>query len=189
MSNNYSFEQQLNFALRLFTLLTVIELLNLITGRQLNQLALVPRELEALGGIILSPFLHGSLWHYSSNIVPICLFSILVMQYGTSRFWKATAFIFLATGGLVWLLGRDAFHLGASGIVYGYFGFLLYAGFISRRPKLIFISLAVGFFYGGLIFGVLPLQSYISWESHLFGFLSGLAAAKIFVEPKTLQSN
>lgn len=185
MSSHYSFEQQLNFALRLFALLTVIELLNLVTGRQLNQLALVPRELDALGGILISPFLHGSIWHYTSNIIPICLFSVLVMQYGIGRFWKATAFIFVATGLLVWLMGRNAFHLGASGVVYGYFGFLLLAGFISRKPKLIFISLAVGFFYGGLIFGVLPLQRYISWESHLFGFLSGLAAAKLFVDRKT----
>lgn len=181
MSSKFSFEQQLNFALRLFALLTVIELLNLVTGRQLNQLALMPREVNALGGILISPFLHGSLLHYSSNIFPICLFSILVMQYGVSAFWKATGFIFLFTGILVWLLGRSATHLGASGIVYGYFGFLLYAGFISRRPKLIFISIAVGFFYGGLIFGVLPVRSYISWESHLFGFISGLAAAKLFV--------
>jgi membrane associated rhomboid family serine protease len=188
LSRSFSFEQQLNFTLRLFALLTVVELLNLVTGRQLNQLALVPREVDALGGILISPFLHGSLWHYTSNIVPICLFSFLVMQYGTSRFWKTTAFIFLTTGVLVWLLGRDAFHLGASGIVYGYFGFLLYAGFISRRPKLIFISLAVGFFYGGMIFGVLPMQSYISWESHLFGFISGLAAAKLFVDASTTQT-
>lgn len=185
MSSHYSFEQQLNFALRLFALLTVIELLNLVTGRQLNQLALVPRDLNALGGIFISPFLHGSLWHYSSNIVPICLFSVLVMQYGVRNFWKTTAFIFLVTGILVWLLGRDAFHLGASGIVYGFFGFLLYAGFLSRRPKLIIISIAVGFFYGGLIFGVLPVRSYISWESHLFGFLSGLTAAKLFVRKES----
>lgn len=184
LSNSFSFEQQLNFALRLFALLSAIELVNLLTGRQLNHLALVPREVDALGGIFISPFLHGSLLHYSSNIVPICLFSVLMMQYGVRSFWKATAFIFLLTGVLVWLLGRDAYHLGASGIVYGYFGFLVYAGFVSRKPKLIFISLAVGFFYGGMIFGILPMQRFISWESHLFGFLSGLAAAKIFVSAR-----
>lgn len=181
MTNRLSFEQQLNFALRLFTLLTVIELLNLVTGRQLNHLALIPRDLHALGGILISPFLHGSLWHYMSNIVPICVFSVLVMQYGGRCFAKVSVFILLITGALVWLLGRDAYHLGASGIVYGYFGFLLVAGFVSRKPKLIFISLAVGFFYGGMIFGVLPLQRFISWESHLFGFLSGIVAAKLFV--------
>lgn len=180
MTKTFTFEQQLNFVLRLFTLLTVIEILNMVTGRQLNHLALVPRDVDTLAGILLGPFLHGSLWHYLSNIVPICLFSVLLMQYGQRSFWQSTAFIVVVTGGLVWLFGRSAFHLGASGVIYGYFGFLLYAGFISRRPKLIFISLMVGFFYGGMIFGVLPLQRFVSWESHLFGFISGLVAARLF---------
>ena len=182
MSSRYSLEQQLNFTLRLFALLTVLELLNLVTGRQLNHLALVPRKLDALGGIFISPFMHGSLMHYASNIVPICLFSVLVMQYGRKTWWQASGFILIVTGLLVWLFGRNAYHLGASGMVYGYFGFLLFAGFISRSIKLIAISLLVGFFYGGLIFGVLPMRPYISWESHLFGFLVGIAAARLFVK-------
>lgn len=181
MEKTASFEQQLNFALRLFVLLTVVELLNFISGRQLNYFALVPRELDQLLGIFISPFLHGSLMHFASNIVPICLFALLAMQYGPKCFWQVTGFIFVVSGSLVWILGRDAYHLGASGMVYGYFGFLLYAGFLSGKIKLILISLAVGFFYGGLIFGVLPMQRYISWESHLFGFLAGLAAAQLFV--------
>lgn len=162
-------------------LLTVIELINMFTGRQLNHLALVPREFDAIAGIFISPFLHGGLGHYLSNIVPICLFSILMLQYGTKTFVKSTIFILILSGLLVWLLGRNAHHLGASGMVYGYFGFLVYAGFISRRIKLIVISLLVGFFYGGLIFGVLPLRAWVSWESHLFGLICGLAAAKLFV--------
>lgn len=182
MSAHYSLEQQLNFTLRLFALLTVLELLNLVTGRQLNHLALIPRHIDALGGIFISPFLHGSLMHYTSNIIPVCLFSVLVMQYGRKVWWQSSAFILVFTGLLVWLLARDAYHLGASGIVYGYFGFLVFAGFISRRIKLMAISLLVGFFYGGLIFGVLPVHAYISWESHLFGFLTGIAAARIFVK-------
>ncbi len=181
MQTRYTFEQQLNLILKLFTLITAIELLNILMGRQLNHLALVPRELDRLYGIIISPFLHGSLWHYLSNIIPICLFSWLAMQYGRRCFVNTTLFVFLATGLLVWLFGRDAYHLGASGIVYGYFGFLLFAGFISGRIKLIMISLLVGFFYGGMIFGVLPMRAYVSWESHLFGFLAGLVAAKLFV--------
>lgn len=163
-----------------FLLLTVLEVINLLSGRALNQFALFPRETNSLIGIAISPFIHGGLWHYLSNIVPICLFSFLVLQYGHSRFWLISFFIILLTGTLVWLFGRSAYHLGASGLVYGYFGFLVLAGFLSKRPKLIGISLLVGFFYGGLIFGVLPLQKFVSWESHLFGLVSGLIAAKIW---------
>ena len=83
---------------------------------------------------------------------------------------------------LVWLLGREALHLGASGLIYGYFGFLIFAGFISKRLKLIAISLLVSFFYGGMIFGVLPVAGFISWESHLFGFLIGVVAAKLWAK-------
>lgn len=182
MNQRYNFDQQLNFVLKLFALLTVVEILNLLTGRQLNQFALVPREFDAAIGILFSPFLHGSLWHYTSNIVPICLFSLLVMQYGIRCFWQVTATVFIGTGILVWLFGRDAFHLGASGVVYGYFGFLLYAGFLSGRIRLMLMSILVGFFYGGLIFGIFPIKGYVSWESHLFGFFMGLVSALIFVK-------
>lgn len=169
----------------LFALLTLLELINLLTGRVLSQFAIYPRTIFGLSGIIVSPFIHGSIWHYVSNLVPVCLFSFLVLQYGRSRFIAVSLFIILLTGGLVWLLGRSSFHLGASGLIYGYFGFLLLAGFLSKRPKLILISLLVGFFYGGMIFGVLPIRSFISWESHLFGLISGLIAAKLWAKSST----
>lgn len=170
--------QQLRFVASVFALLCAIEGLNLLTGRALNQFGLIPREVSALPGILLSPFLHGNLWHFFSNIVPICVFCFFMLQYGTRRFVVVTLFIIVATGLLVWLFGREARHVGISGLVYGYFAFLLLAGFLSRKPKLIVISLIVGFFYGGLIFGVLPSRPFVSWESHLFGFVAGLVAAK-----------
>jgi membrane associated rhomboid family serine protease len=81
------------------------------------------------------------------------------------------------TGLLVWVFARDARHLGASGILYGYFGYLLLAGFLSKRIWLALISVMVLIFYGSMIWGVLPSQPFISWESHLFGFVSGLYLA------------
>ncbi|MDG1255024.1 MAG: rhomboid family intramembrane serine protease [Glaciecola sp.] len=80
--------------------------------------------------------------------------------------------------------GRDGQHLGASGVVYGYFGYLVLAGWLSKRVWLALISVGVVFFYGGLIWGVLSTQSYISWESHLFGFVSGLFLAYQFRQSK-----
>lgn len=185
MNNSaFTFKQQTHITLRLFLLLTVTEAVNLFTGRILNQLAINPRDMDGLWGIVAAPLLHGNVWHYASNIVPLCLFSWLAMYYGRRSFWLASTWILLATGLLVWLFGRDAYHLGASGIVYGYFGFLLLAGFISGRFRLILLSLIVGFFYGGLIFGVLPVKAWISWESHLFGFIAGLMAAWLFVKKR-----
>ncbi len=174
----------IQIVISLFAVITLLEVINLVSGRMLNQFAILPRETSHLSGIVISPFLHGSLWHYLSNIVPVCLFSYFLLQWGKPRYFTVSAFIIVVTGLLVWLLGRSAFHLGASGLIYGYFGFLLVAGFLSKKPRLILISIVVGFFYGGMIFGVLPLKSFISWESHLFGLLSGFAAAMIWAKPE-----
>ena len=165
-----------------FVVITALEIINLLTGRMLNQYAIFPRTLSGLYGIPVSPVIHGSISHYVSNIVPLCIFSFLLLQYGARKFVMVTMFIMIFTGMLVWTLARPSYHLGASGIVYGYFGFLLLAGFLSKRIKLIVISLLVGFFYGGLIFGILPTNRFISWESHLFGMATGLIAAKIWAK-------
>ncbi|WP_428982833.1 rhomboid family intramembrane serine protease [Paraglaciecola aquimarina] len=150
----------------------------------LNQFGNIPRYVPGLTGIITGPFIHGSLQHYLSNIFPLCIFSYLLLQYGIHRYLLVTVWITLLTGILVWLFARSATHIGVSGVVYGYFGYLLLAGFLSRKIKLMIISLVVGFFYGGLIFGVLPSSPYVSWESHLFGFISGLVAARLWAKPR-----
>jgi membrane associated rhomboid family serine protease len=89
----------------------------------------------------------------------------------------------ITSGLLVWLFARPATHIGVSGVVYGYFGYLVLAGFLSGKFKLIIISVLVAFFYGGLIFGILPSSPFVSWESHLFGFIAGLVAAKLWAKP------
>ena len=104
------------------------------------------------------------------------------LQHGIKRYVLVSLWLILATGVLVWLFGRSAIHVGMSGVVYGYFGYLVLAGFLSKEPKLILISLAVIVFYGGMIVGVVPEKAFVSWESHLFGFISGLAAAKMFTK-------
>ena len=171
------FGLQIKIVIFICMLLFGIELVNLFTGRYLNQFGLIPRSLPSLPGIIVSPFLHGSFLHFVSNIIPLAIFSFLMLQHGVRRFALVTAFCILVSGLLIWLLGRNAIHVGASGLIYGYFAYLLLAGILSKEIKLIVISLLVGFGYGGLIFGVLPVNPYVSWESHLFGFIVGLGSA------------
>lgn len=179
------FKQQLKTALCVALLISVIEVINFLTNRSLNQFGLIPRDINGLTGLITAPFLHGSLWHYFSNIVPFTLFSILMMQHGTSRYIKVSLICTIISGLLVWIFARQAIHVGASGLIYGYFGYLILAGFLSGKVKLILISLFVGIGYGTLVFGVLPIGRYISWESHLFGLLCGLAAAYYFNRRKS----
>lgn len=175
--------QHIRLVLAIFILFSAIEVINLFTGRMLSQLGTIPRYVPGLKGIFLGPFVHGSLQHYFSNIIPLCIFSYLLLQYGLKRYLQVTLWIMLMTGLLVWLFARPATHIGVSGVIYGYFGYLVLAGFLSGKFKLIIISMLVAFFYGGLIFGILPSSPFVSWESHLFGFITGLAAAKLWAKP------
>lgn len=160
--------------------LALVEAINLFTGRSLVSLGIFPRELSGLLGIVLSPFIHGSIWHFFANIIPLCVFTFLLYQLAANHFRQLTVFLILSTGLLVWLFARSSFHVGASGLIYGYFGYILVAGFMSKRIIPTLVAAVVAVVYGGMIFGVLPLRAYVSWESHLFGLLMGLAATKLF---------
>lgn len=176
-------KQQIKWVLVLLAILSMVEVINLLSGRMLNQFGNIPRYVPGLTGIFLGPFIHGSLQHFLSNIIPLGIFSYLMLQYGLKRYLLVSLWIISLSGILVWLFGRSATHIGASGVIYGYFGYLVLAGLLSKSAKLLIIAILVAFFYGGLIFGVLPSNPFVSWESHLFGFIAGLIAAKLWVNP------
>ncbi len=168
---------QIRILLTLGALLIVIEAANLLSGNSLNQFGVVPRSLEHIPYIFTAPFLHGTPAHLMANILPLLLFMWLTMQWG-KRTFVLTTLSALIIGGLgVWLFGRSATHIGASGMVYGYFGFLVLAGFRSNKFRYLVISLVVAALYGGMLIGVLPTSKFISFEYHLFGFIGGLFAA------------
>ncbi|MEW9798948.1 rhomboid family intramembrane serine protease [Alteromonas sp. CYL-A6] len=158
-------------------LLIVCEILNIFTGNALNQFGVLPRHLFSLWHVVTAPFLHASPTHLMMNLLPLLLFMWLTMQWGRRIFILTTLCVMLMGGLGVWTFGRSAMHIGASGMVYGYFGFLLLGGFVSRRLVYLLISLLVIALYGGMVFGVLPGKQFISFEYHLFGFAAGLFSA------------
>ena len=128
----------------------------------------------------LSPFLHGGLGHVISNTVPLLILAGFVALRGPSRLLYVTLIVVVVGGAGVWVFGRTAAHVGASGLVFGYFGYLMASGWYDRRPLSIIIAVGVFFLYGTLLFGVFPTAGFVSWEGHLFGLIAGVLAARTF---------
>jgi len=154
---------------------------------QLNTLGILPLNLVGLRGILFAPFLHGGFYHVAANTVPFIVLGWLVMLRNISDFYFVSIIAALVGGLGTWLIGEPrSVHIGASGVIFGYFGYLLFRGYFERSFVAIAISLIIAFTYGSLIWGVLPTRSYISWEGHLFGFIGGIIAAKLLSPSKTV---
>jgi membrane associated rhomboid family serine protease len=167
----------------------IVFILNeVIFGGRLNALGILPHRFIGLRGILFAPFLHGNLYHIAANTVPFVILGWVVMLRNTKDFYFVS-FMSALVGGLgTWLIGRpNSVHIGASGVIFGYFGYLLFRGYFERSFVAIAISIAIAIGYGGMIWGVLPTRSYISWEGHLFGFIGGILAAKLLAPRKTAQ--
>lgn len=152
----------------------VVFALNGVLPLELNRFGVTPRTLVGLGGIPLMPFLHEGWRHLLSNSVP--LFLLLTLMAGSqANTWRVVGQIVVLGGALLWLFGRPATHVGASGLVFGLIAFLIVSGFVERRMLAILVALAVGFLFGGtLLSGILPrFGSAISWEGHLLGAVAG----------------
>lgn len=160
-------------------LLWAVEAANLLTGHQLNTWGILPRTVMGLRGIFLSPFLHGNVNHLLVNTVPFLVLGGLVALQGRRAFLGVSVVVVVCGGVALWLCGRGGYHIGASGLIFGYFGFLVARAWYDRSIGSILIALVTLFFYGGLVWGVLPTDAFISWEGHLFGLLAGILAARI----------
>ena len=174
-----SFYNRFKISAKLCFFIIIIEVINQFSGGFFRSFGIVPRNIDSLSGILFAPFLHGGLVHLISNLGPLFVFTLLLLSHGRTRFLSVFIGTALIGGLLVWFFGRSANHIGMSGVIYGLFGYLVVAGFISREFKLFVISCLVAFVYGGLIWGVLPTIPQVSFESHLFGLLVGIAMAFI----------
>lgn len=167
--------------LGLVALLWVIEIVNFLLGNHLLLLGIHPRSLGGLVGVFLWPFLHAGFFHLAANTVPLVILGWLVMLDRIRDFVLVSATSTLLGGLGVWLIApAGTVHIGASGVIFGYLGFLLLRGYFQRSPGWIALSLLVGLFYGGvLLWGMVPVPG-VSWQGHLCGFLAGALTARSF---------
>jgi membrane associated rhomboid family serine protease len=162
-------------------LIWILEVIDLAIFRGgLDQFGIRPRSFGGLVGIALAPVLHVGFGHLAANTLPFIVLGWLILLRSTRDLFVVTAITALASGLGVWIFGAShSVHIGASGIIFGYFGYLLLRGYFERSFLSIALSLVVGLFYGGMIWGVFPTYFRVSWEGHLFGFLGGVFAARL----------
>jgi len=145
-----------------------------------TKFGVLPRKLAGLKGVVFSPFIHSGVSHLFNNSVPLAVLLSALIYFYKKVYLNILVVGGVLTGFLTWLIAREAYHIGASGIVYLLFSFVFFSGIIKRQFQLVAVSLIVIFLYGSMIWYVLPIKEGISWEGHLSGFVVGLVFALIY---------
>jgi len=140
-------------------------------------LGIFPLRIKGIIGIITAPLVHDDLKHLADNSIPVFILGTAIFYFYNEVAFQVYFFTWIITGSLVWIFGREAYHIGASGLVYGYAAFLFVSGIIRQNRNLLAIALLVIFLYGSLVWGLLPYDYRVSWESHLMGAITGIALA------------
>ncbi|MFF3711737.1 rhomboid family intramembrane serine protease [Streptomyces phaeochromogenes] len=166
-------------------LLWVLEAIDVATGHSLDTFGITPREFGELRDIVPAAFVHFGWDHLAANSVPLLLLGFLAALSGIRRFLAVVTVTILVSGLGVWLTASEhSITAGASGVVFGLFGYLLVRGFVDRRIGDVVIGLVVGAVYGSILWGVLPTTAGVSWQGHLFGLIGGVASAFVFRRPR-----
>ena len=155
----------------------IVEIIEQTTGVSFVQLGVYPLHLKGLPGILFSPFIHSDFNHLVSNSIPFFILMFALIYFYRRISYRIFIQMYLLAGICVWLAGREAWHIGASGVVYAMAAFHFVSGVIRNDVRLLTISVVVVFLYGGLIWGLFPINPEVSWEGHLWGAISGLALA------------
>lgn len=155
-------------------------LIEIRLGINFNSYGVLPRKISGLKGVLFSPFIHGSAQHLFNNTVPLAVLTSSLFYFYRKIAFKVLFYGILLSGFLTWCIGRESFHIGASGVVYVLASFIFFKGIFTKYYRLVALSLMVVFVYGSLIWYIFPIEENISWEGHLAGFLTGLLFAIIF---------
>jgi membrane associated rhomboid family serine protease len=144
----------------------------------LDQYGIRPRTGVGLRNILFAPWLHVGFGHLIANSIPFFVLGWFVSLYGLREFWRVTLFALVVSGVAIWLLGPPrTLHLGLSGVIFGYMGYLLLRGLRERSALAILLAMLALILYGGMLWGLITWQPGVSWLGHLFGFLGGALAA------------
>lgn len=159
-------------------LMWIVKIIEVLFETDFSVLGIYPLSVKGLPGIIFSPFIHADFTHLFNNSLPFFLLSVALFYFYSEVALKVFLWTYFLTGILVWFGGRAAYHIGASGLVYGLASFLFFSGIIRKYYRLVALSLLVVFLYGQMVWGIFPgVYKNVSWESHMLGFFSGIILA------------
>jgi membrane associated rhomboid family serine protease len=159
-------------------LMWLVKIVEVLFEIDLSRFGIYPLSARGLPGILFSPFIHANLQHLFNNSLPLFFLSVALFYFYSELALKVFIWNYFITGLLVWTGGREAWHIGASGLVYGLASFLFFSGIIRRYFRLIALSMLIVFVYGSMVWGLFPgVYKNVSWESHMLGFFSGVFLA------------
>ena len=167
------------FPTLLLLLIALVKSVELKTGSNWSYFGVYPKSIEGLKGIILSPFIHGSIKHLFNNIVPLFFLLSAMIHFYNKLAYIIYIVIHIGCGVILWFIGREVFHIGASGVVYGLASFMFFSGIFRKNTQLLAFSLLIAFLYGSMVWGIFPetVKKGVSWEAHLSGAIVGLILA------------
>jgi membrane associated rhomboid family serine protease len=170
------------FPIVFVVLLWTMHLLKILSILNIDQFGVLPRTIIGLRGIFFSPLIHENLSHLFNNSIPLLILGGGLFYFYSDLAPRIIIWIWLISGAGTWIIGREAYHIGASSIVYGLAAFLFFSGIFRNIIRLIAISLLVIFLYGSLVWGIFPIRMDISWEGHLFGSFAGFALSLYYLK-------
>jgi membrane associated rhomboid family serine protease len=175
-----SFRLALKIALVFIGILWTIFIFDAVFGLRLGRFGLRPGSIPGLVGIVTAPLLHGSMQHLLSNTIPLLISLTATLYLYPSSSVRVIPMIWLGSGAMAWFIGRPSLHLGVSGLIYGLLAYVFIGGLLRRDMRSVSVSLLVGFLYGSMVWGVLPIRPHMSWEMHLAGAVIGCLLAVLY---------
>jgi membrane associated rhomboid family serine protease len=156
----------------------LVKIIEVLFDLDLSNFGIYPLSLEGLPGILFSPFIHANFGHLFNNSLPLFFLGTALFYFYSDIAIRVSLWTYFLTGILVWFAGRNAWHIGASGLIYGFASFLFFSGIIRKYFRLVALSLLIVFLYGSMVWGIFPnIYKEVSWESHMLGFISGIILA------------
>ena len=169
----------LKFSAIVLIIIWSVKIFEIVFDYDFTEYGVLPRKFNGLMGILFSPLIHSDVNHLLSNSLPVVILCLLIFNFYSQIAKKILIYLYFISGLWLWCIGRESFHIGASGLIYAMASFLFFSGILRKNSQLSAVALLVIFIYGGLFWGLFPIHKNVSWEGHLTGFIAGILVSFI----------